>query len=123
MLWYVPTYATATNEDDDDDDDQDSRPIPEEDAERLDLKLSIDIEFCYDAAQNPNQIDSFIKNSLKYCDYDMREYKQICMEDDTGNLEQCGNPNLDQYLEQRNLSNLPAPPKPYCYTTPEICIT
>lgn len=61
MLWYVPTYATSN---DDNDDNDESRPILDEDAERLDLKLSIDIEFCYNAGQNPDQINSFIKNSL-----------------------------------------------------------
>lgn len=114
VLWYVPplTYATTSNDDDDDSSviGYDSRPIPEREAQLLDLKLSIDIEFCYNAALDPNQINSFIKNSLIHCDYDMREYKQICIEDN-GKLEQCENPKLDQYLDQRNLSNLPQPPK------------
>jgi hypothetical protein len=129
VLWYIPpplTYAASGDDNDNNDNDSvigdDSRPIPEREAQLLDLKLSIDIEFCYNAATDPNQINSFIKNSLIHCDYDMREYKQICVEDN-GKLEQCENPKLDQYLEQRDLSNLPPPPKPYCYTTPEICIT
>jgi hypothetical protein len=63
VLWYFPVYASSN----DDNDDDDSRSIPEDDAERLGLKLSIDIEFCYNTTQNPNQINSFIKNSLIHC--------------------------------------------------------
>jgi hypothetical protein len=49
VLWYVPplTYATTSNDDDDGSSviGDDNRPIPEREAQLLDLKLSIDIEF------------------------------------------------------------------------------